>query len=696
MRRQASPSALSGDHLQALFAPRAVAVIGASDDSAKWGNILAQRALASGDGRAVLLVNHRGGTVLGEPVHVSAVAGARALDVRVDLAVVCVPAHGFVASVADAVSAGARAIVGITAGLSETGAEGARVETEAVAVAREAGAVLVGPNCLGIVDTSTDLQLAHAALPAGDVAVLSQSGNLVLDLASLLADRGLGISRFVSLGNQADLGVVELLHACADHEATRAVAVYAEDVVEGRRFLAAARALRTAGKPLVLLAPGRSEAAVRSAASHTGSLTSSSMVVDAACAAVGAHRVDHPTQMADLLLALRQPRRMSGRRAAVLTDGGGHGAVGADALSAVGLSTPVLTGPVTEELRSALWASATVTNPVDLAGAGEQDVLSYVRGVQVLLASDQVDGVLLTGFFGGYSAGQSDLAAPELAAAGLMADAVVAQHKPLVVQTIYPDSPAAVVLSAAGIPVHRDIDRACTVLAGLVEPDPSPAGLGGELPDPAAPATDTSYDGARALFADAGIAFPAAVSVTDVAGLEAALDRLRFPLVLKATGRLHKSEDGGVVLGLADRAAVRAAYDDLVARLAPPTVTVEEMADVRDGVELIVGSVRDPKFGPVVMVGLGGVFAEVLADTACAIAPVSVAAARQLLLSLQGAPLLLGARGRTPVDLDALAEVVARVAGLAAAHPELVELELNPVLAGPSGALALDARLVLG
>jgi acyl-CoA synthetase (NDP forming) len=159
---------------------------------------------------------------------------------------------------------------------------------------------------------------------------------------------------------------------------------------------------------------------------------------------------------------------------------------------------------------------------------------------------------------------------------------------------------------------------------------------------------------------------------------------------------LHKSEDGGVVLGIADRAAARAAYDDLVARLAPPTVTVEEMADVPDGVELIVGSVRDPKFGPVVLVGLGGVFTEVLGDTVCAIAPVSVDAARALLLSLQGAPLLRGARGLAPVDLDAAAECVARVSSLAAAHPELVELELNPVLAGPRGVVALDARVVLG
>jgi acyl-CoA synthetase (NDP forming) len=694
VRRQGPPSAPAIDYLEALFSPRAVAVIGASDDSAKWGHILARRALSSRGDRTVLLVNRRGGRVLDEPAYPSAEAAAAAHDLRVDLAVLCVPAAGFVASVSDAVASGARAIVGITAGLSETGAEGARLEAEAVAIARAAGAVLLGPNCLGVVDTTTKLQLAHAELPPGDVAVLSQSGNLVLDLVGLLADRGLGVSRFVSLGNQADLCLVDFLHACVDHEGTRAVAVYTEDVVDGRAFLVAARALRAAGKPLVLLAPGRTEAAVRSAASHTGSLTTSSMVVDAACAAVGALRVDNPTQMADLLAALRGPRRLSGRRVAVLTDGGGHGAVAADALVAVGLQTPVLAGDLTAELTLGLWAQATVTNPVDLAGAGEQDAASYARGVQILLASDQVDGVLLTGFFGGYSAELSGLTEPELAAARQMADAVVAQDKPLVVQTIYPDSPANQLLRAAGIPVHRDVDRACAVLAGLLEL--ASDGLAEQLPPSAPPVTDTSYDASRALFAEAGIAFPASTMVADAAGLETALATLRFPVVLKAVGRLHKSEGGGVVVGLGDRDAARAAYDDLVARLAPPAVSVEEMADLNEGVELIVGSVRDPKFGPVVMVGLGGVFTEVLSDTACALAPVSTDAARNLLRSLQGAPVLLGARGRPPVDLDALAGAVARVSILAAAHPELTELELNPVLAGSRRVLALDARVVLG
>ena len=483
------------------------------------------------------------------------------------------------ASVTDAVAAGARAIVAITAGLSEAGAEGARLEAEALAIARAAGAVLVGPNCLGIVDTTTGLQLAHAVLPAGDVAVLSQSGNLVLDLAGLLADRGLGVSRFVSLGNQADLGVVDFLHACVDHEGTRAVAVYTEDVVDGRAFLDAARALRDAGKPLVLLAPGRTEAAVRSAASHTGSLTSSSMVVDAACAAVGAHRVDHPTQMADLLVALRAPRRMPGRRAAVLTDGGGHGAVAADALAAAGLQTPVLTGPVTAELEAALWAQATVTNPVDLAGAGEQDVASYARGV----------------------AGPARLRPGRRRAADRLLrrllDRAVQPHRAGAGRGP-PDGrggrgPGQAARRADDLPGRARPARCCGPRASRctatstararcwpASSSPSTAGLAEELPAPAPPVTDTSYDAARALFAEAGIAFPAAVSVTDAAGLEAALDALRFPVVLKATGRLHKSEGGGVVVGLADRDAVRAAYADLVARLAPPAVSVEAMADL--------------------------------------------------------------------------------------------------------------------
>ncbi|WP_051276073.1 acetate--CoA ligase family protein [Marmoricola sp. URHB0036] len=692
MTRQGSPGSASDAALTALFEPRSIAVVGASSDPAKWGHILSKRALASSSGRPVVLVNRGGIDVLGQPTYASLAQARDGLGQPVDLVVLCVPATAFVDTVGQAVAAGARAVVAITAGLAELGAEGALAEAEAVAVARAGGAVLVGPNCLGIADTAAGLQLSHAVLPAGEVAVLSQSGNLVLDLAALLAERGLGISRFVSLGNQADLTVVDLMRACVDHEGTRAVAIYAEDVIDGRAFVSAARALVEAGKPVVLLSPGRSDAAVRSAVSHTGSMTSPSQVVDAACAAGGVRRVDHVTHLADLLAGLLGPRRMSGRRVAVLTDGGGHGAVAADALTAVGLETPLLEDATRARLRDVLWASSTVTNPVDLAGAGDRDPMNYARAVEALLPGEDVDGVLLTGWFGGYSTEPGGVHDVEIAAAHAIATAAAAQDKPVVVHTIFPTSPTSAVLREAGIPVHRDVDRACAVLAGLEE---HPLASYDEEPSVALPVRDPSYDVARELFASAGIAFPAACTVRSRDELPSATTTTGFPLVLKALGQVHKSDGGGVVLGLGDEQSTLAAYDDLVERLAPPAVSVEAMADLGAGVELIVGSVRDRTFGPVLMVGLGGVHAEVLADTACALAPVGVDQARQLVLSLRGAPLLTGFRGSEPVDLDALAAAVSAFSRVAAAHPELSELEINPLLTGPSGTLALDARVVL-
>jgi acyl-CoA synthetase (NDP forming) len=447
----------------------------------------------------------------------------------------------------------------------------------------------------------------------------------------------------------------------------------------------------------VLLAPGRSAAATRGAASHTGALTSASSVVDAACRAAGVHRVDTPTAMADLLQGLAGGRSARGRRVAVFTDGGGHGAVAADSAAAAGLDVPLLSDALGQTLRAELWEQSTTTNPVDLAGVGEQDPSSYARGVAGLLASDEVDAVLWVGYFGGYAVQPGSLGPREVVAAHEAAAAIVGQPKPVVVHSIFPGSPSVRVLSDAGIPVYRGFSEAASVLAGLCAVPGSAPGAGGDslaLPPAASPLADHGYLGARAMLAEAGVRFPALAVVHDEASLRDALrtDELGFPVVLKALGLLHKSDAGGVALGLADEQAVVAAYGDLVERLDPPAVTVEAMADLSRGVEVIVGVRQDPRFGPVAMVGLGGVFTEVLADVAFALAPVSEAAARGMLLSLRGAPLLRGARGRPAIDLDALAAVVAAVSAAAAAHPEIGELEVNPVLALPDGAVALDVR----
>lgn len=680
--------------LTALFNPRSVGVIGASDDPAKWGNMIAKHLITAGHSRNVYLVNRRGGRILGHDV-LERISDA---PEPVDLVCITVPVRGFLEAVDDALAAGAKALVVITAGLSELSDEGRAIEEEALRRVRTAGANLVGPNCLGMIDTTSGLYLSSDPFGAGNIAVLSQSGNMVIDVDRMLADQGLGISRFVSLGNQSDVSLADLMHAMVDHDGTRAVAIYAEDVRNGRAFVAAARELAEVGKPVVLLAPGRSAAASRGAASHTGSLTSPARVIDAACAAGGVHRVETPDQLVDALIALVGPRRAAGRRTAVFTDGGGHGAIACDALTSRGMDVPRLSDGLGELLRQDMWDQSPVYNPVDLAGMGEQDPMSYHRGVARLLASDEVDSVLWIGYFGGYSYHKGALYDGECEAARAVVETVKAQSKPLVVATMFPEAPSIKILRDGGIPVYRGIGDAAGAIAALT-PVTSPAFTDPvALSEPAQPLTDTDYLATRQLFAGAGITFPDLAVVTSEDQLMEAViaGKPSFPVVLKAMGLLHKSDAGGVVLNLRTEEELIAAYRYLTSRLSPPAVTVEAMCDLSAGVEVIVGSQQDPRFGPVVLVGLGGVFTEVLADVAFALAPVSADTAKALLTSLRGAPLLMGARGRSPVDLDALAEVVVSVSRVAEVHPEIAELEVNPVLASAVGCVALDARAILG
>ncbi|OIJ65323.1 acetate--CoA ligase family protein [Streptomyces mangrovisoli] len=681
-----------GRDLSALFDPVSVAVVGASDDPAKYGHAIAAQAVRADGRRPVHLVNRRGGTVLGR----ATAPTLSAIGEPVDLAVVCVPAAGFEAAVDEALECGARAIVAITAGFAETGAAG-RARQQAVAErVRAAGAVMVGPNCLGIADNSTDLHLASDTFAPGGIALLSQSGNLALELQLRFAPHGLGFSRFVSLGNQADVTLVDLLADCARHDGTRAVAVYAEDFADGRAF---AEAAASAGKPVVLLTAGRGAASARSAQSHTGALTTSADVVTAACRDAGVELVATPRELTVVLAALHGARRTAGRRVAVLTDGGGHGVLAADAVEAAGLAVPELGAPARERLREVLWEQSAVANPVDLAGMGEQDPGSYAATVAELLAADEIDAVLMTGYFGGYAAsegglggGGTALADGEREAARLIAARQRTVAKPLVVQSMYPHSPSCRALAAAGIPVFDATEDAARALAASVDGVAVPGVV--PLPRPAAPLDETGYMGIRAALEAAGLAFPAAREIHDESELLAAAAEFPGPYVLKALHLLHKSDAGGVALGLAGRDELLAAFREMRARLGATAHSVEAMADVSGGIELIVGVQRDPRFGPVAMVGLGGVLAESLRDVAFTLAPVTAERALRLLRGLRTAALLDGVRGRPAVDVGAAAEAVETITAFAAAHPEIAELEVNPLLVGPHGALALDARAV--
>ncbi|MFF2502623.1 acetate--CoA ligase family protein [Streptomyces sp. NPDC058067] len=678
--------------LSALFDPASVAIIGASNDETKYGNWIAVQALRSAHERPVHLVNRRGEPVLGRAVH------RRATDAPggVQLAVIAVPAAGFEEAVDDALAAGARAIVGITAGFAELGEEGRQREAALAERIRRAGAVLLGPNCLGVLDTTSGLRLASNDMPAGTVGFVSQSGNMALELSRRLERDGLGFSRFASLGNQADITAADLIRSYTEHDGTELIALYCEDFGDGRAFAQAAADAVRAGKPVVLLTVGAGQASMRGARSHTGALTSDSAVIDAACRAAGVDRVTGVAELARLLGTLHRNRRGGGRRVAVIADGGGHASLASDVAEAHGLLVPEFGDALTSGLAAELPPSAGTANPVDLAGAGEQDITSFGRVLDLTLSADEVDAVLVTGYFGGYGGYGQALADAETATARVMAERIRAHGKPVAVHTMYADRPAARELHDQGVSVFGSVEHAAQVLGRIADRAERPVPHVPALPPSAEPAADDDYWTARELLRNGGLTFPAARLVRTEDEVAAAAAEIGGPVVLKAMGLLHKSDAGGVALGLADEAAVRAAHADMARRLAPPGYCVEAMADTADGVELIVGVRRDPRFGPVALVGLGGIFTEVLRDIRLALAPVTAAEAEELLARLAAAPLLRGVRGRPAVDLAAAARAVEAITAVAAAHPEIAELEVNPLLATPKGCLGLDARIVLG
>jgi acyl-CoA synthetase (NDP forming) len=671
--------------LDALFAPASVAVVGASDDARKWGNWLARGALRGEGRRPAYLVNQRAGAVLGRRAYPSLAA----LPDHADLVVIAVPGPAVASAVDDALAIGARAIVVISAGTSEPDAALAQR-------VRDAGARLVGPNCLGVLDSGAQLELVPNPLPAGSIGLISQSGNLALELALLAAPEGLGFSRFVSLGNQADVGAAELIAELAGHDETRLLALYVEDFRDGRQFARAAALATGAGKPVLALAIAHDAATARAVHSHTGALASDGAVIDAACTAAGVQRVRTPQEMIDAASALLRCAPARGCRVGVLADGGGHGSIAAGVAADAGLELPQLSARVQASLRGQLPAVAAVANPVDLAGGAERDVHAFDRLTHELLSSDELDAVLITGYFGGYREYGEAIAAQELRAASLIGAATRATGRPAVVHTMYPIGEAAAILRAAGVPVYASVERAAAALRHLVRAGEQRPTSVPELPTPAppVPAASVDYTAARALLAQAGIPFVVQRTVTSAGQAVAAAGELGYPVVLKALGRLHKSDGGGVALAIADADQLRRTYTDFAGRLAATSCSLERMAPLADGVELLIGARWDARFGPVVLAGSGGVFAEVLRDTAVALAPISDVQARAMLDALRCAPLLHGARGRSPLDVAAAAAALAALSRVAAAHPELAELEINPLLVLPTGALALDARTV--
>ncbi|WP_439659350.1 acetate--CoA ligase family protein [Lentzea sp. HUAS TT2] len=642
--------------------PASVAVVGASDDPAKWGHWLARGALVGHDRRTVHLVNRGGGAVLGQPT----VRSLSELDEAPELVVLAVPAAHVPAVVDEALAAGVRGFVGITSGIDE----------RVIHRIREAGARLLGPNCLGVFDAATSLHLAWGRFQAGSLGVVSQSGQVGLEIAGLAAASGLGVSRFVSVGNQADVTATEALLDLVSHDLTTVAGVYLESFGPG--IVAAMSELRAAGKPVVLLTVGSSVAAREAARTHTGALTSSLDLVDAACRRAGAVRVTTPSALVDLAAVLTSGVP-GGCRVGVISDSGGQGAIAADLAVSAGLTVPALSAV------DGLPVGASRRNPIDLAGAGEQDLANYARAIEVLARGGEVDTVVLSGYFGSYGEDAPSLESAEVVVADRICALARETGVPVVVHSMREDSAAVRTLRAGGVPVQNTIERAVAALGhasrlgrSSLEIVPRAAAAGPFRP---------GYLAARELLSF--VEFPKAHAVTTADDVTATA--LEGPFALKADWLAHKSEHGGVRLGLTDPAT---AFEEMRARLGPGTYVLEEMDTREHTVELIIGAKRDLSFGPVVLVGAGGVHAELFRDTTIELAPVTPATARDMLARLTSAPLLSGWRGAPAPDVAALAEVIAQVSETLAARPDLAEIELNPVRVGPDGVLAVDALII--
>lgn len=696
--------------LESFFAPKGVVVFGASQTPTKLGYGAARNLVVSGYGGAISFVNPHGGELFGRPVF----ATLAEVPDPVDLAVLLVPAGRVPEVLEDCGQRGIPYAIIAAGGFRETGSDGQALEQRCLAIARRYHMRLLGPNCIGFLDTHLPIDTTFLPLPGpipGDIAFLSHSGAICEAVIDWARGQGFGLSRLISLGNQIDLTEADVLAPTADDPHTRVIAMYLEGVADGRAFIEQAR--RVSGrKPILAIKVGRSDSGRRAVASHTGALAGRDAAYEAAFAKAGVIRAPSSEEMFDWARALAWCPLPAGRRMAILTNAGGPGAIGVDALEAVGLEVAALSEATQAGLRAILPAAASLRNPVDmLASAGPAE---FTNGLAILLADSGVDGVMVI------------LPPPPMTTAAEVAGAMIplirSSSKPVVIALMGEDlvATAARLLRQSHIPDYRFPERAASALSVLVRraeqlrrPETTPTEVGGTRPDLAAKALAHARvggdgyvdpDTAVRVAGTYGLKVPAETLAHSAPEAVAAAERLGFPVALKIASSdiPHKSDIGGVRLQLDTPAAVAEAHQAVIdsARRAAPAAeilgtVVQPMAD--GGQDVIIGAVQDEQFGPLLMFGSGGVEVEALRDIAFGLAPLERAEAEAMVEATWAGRKLAGYRGSPAADRDAAVEALLRLGRMAADLPQLAEIEVNPlrVLAPGAGVLALDIRLRL-
>ncbi|MBX0323294.1 acetate--CoA ligase family protein [Halomicroarcula sp. F13] len=693
--------------LSTLFAPERVAVIGATDSEGSVGRAITSNLLESFDGE-VVAVNPYKEEVLGLRCY-DEVGDVDAPE-RIDVAVVVVPPNVAVDAIREAGAAGIDNVVVITAGFGETGSEGAARERDLRAAAEEYDLNLVGPNSLGVMSTPKGLNatFGNEMATEGDISFMSQSGAFVTAVLDWAAERDVGFKDIVSLGNKAILDEGDFVAEWGEDPDTDVILGYLEDIEDGEKFIRTAREV-TQDTPIVLVKSGRTDAGASAAASHTGAMAGSERAYEAGLEQAGTLRVESVQELFDFAQILSGQPLPEGEEIAIVTNAGGPGVMTTDAVGDSDLSLAEFEDETLDRLGETMPDEANIYNPVDIIG--DAPAKRFEIALETVLEDDNVSMAVVV------ACPTAVLSFEELAE--VVVEKQQAAETPIATTLMGGKSvgEGQAVLSEAGIPNYFDPARAVDSLDALRDYGAIQAR---EYEDPAtfdvdrerareilesAARRDTNRLGVEAMdLLDAyGIPTPRGGVVDSPSEAQALAEDIGDDVVMKIVSPdiLHKSDIGGVEVGVPPE-EVRDTYEDLVVRARNYQrdatvlgVQVQEMVDLDSGTETILGMNRDPQFGPLLLFGLGGIFVEVLEDNTVRVAPVSEPEAREMLDDIDSAPLLRGARGRDPVDEDALVETVQRLSQLVTDFPAIVELDINPLVATPDGVQAVDLRLTL-
>jgi acetyltransferase len=694
--------------LNSIFHPRTVAVIGATEKPASVGRTVLRNLLEQPFGGTIFPVNPSRSSVLG----IRCYANIAAIGEPVDLAVVITPAETVPGVLQECVNSGVGGAIVISAGFAERGAEGVEREKRIKQVLASAKLRVIGPNCLGVMNPRTGLNATFAqsnALPGG-LAFLSQSGALCTAILDWSRRENVGFSGFVSVGSMLDVGWGDLIYHYGDDPYTTSILIYMESIGDARSFLSAAREIALK-KPIIVIKPGRTEAARKAAASHTGAMTGADEVMEAAFRRCGILRVANISELFDMAEVLGKQPRPRGPRLAIVTNAGGAGVLATDALLASGGQLAQLSPETHEALNKFLPEAWSHANPVDTLGDSSPEV--YIKALEMVSRDPGCDAVLSI-------LAPQGMTEPEKAA-GMMTKAAETITKPLLASWMGGSRMqlASNVLNEAHIPTFEYPDGAARSFAymwrytlnlqALYETPVFADAFHQNGPRQVQEVMAAAQRESRTILSEQEskqvlAAYDLPVTATHIAHSAeeavASAESIGYPVVLKLHSETvtHKSDKGGVKLKLGNAAAVRAAYSEIQEAFTEhgdfQGVTVQPMVN-NFGYELILGSSTDPQFGPVLVFGLGGQLVEVMQDRAHALPPLTTTLARRVMENTRVFQALKGVRGHKPVDLGKLEELLVRFSQLVVENPRIADIEINPLLAGPDILVALDARVIL-